>query len=123
MAQEMQRRIISKFKLTKEEKVEMAYKELRKKDKYMHRNKGAYKCIFPTEDEQDMVDYEEVSQHVRDVWNNATLRKRPLPVTDAKNAPTKPKPTNAKEQPKLATTDEPKVAKSKEEIKSIVDRL
>jgi len=36
----MQKRIISKFKLTKEEKIELSKKEITKKDKYMNRNNG-----------------------------------------------------------------------------------
>jgi len=44
-AADMERRIINKGKLTKEEKIELAAAHVRKKDKYMDRNKGRYDCV------------------------------------------------------------------------------
>jgi len=122
MATEMQKRIISKCKVSKEEKQEIIQREIRKKDKYMNRNRGSYKAIYPSGDSQLMEAYETIATWIREDWNNATLRKKPDDPKKKIEPVTKPKP-KPEIKPIPQTSEEPRTAKTKEEIKSIVDRL
>lgn len=51
---ETQRRILGKYKVTKEEKMELAERELKKKDRYTKRNCTGYKQIYPAVDNEEL---------------------------------------------------------------------
>mmetsp|Transcript_8970 Transcript_8970/g.7848 ORF Transcript_8970/g.7848 Transcript_8970/m.7848 type:complete len:133 (+) Transcript_8970:847-1245(+) len=52
-----QKRTTNNFKEAKEEKLRQAAEHVKKKDKYVSRNTGGYKMIYPTENEEISEEY------------------------------------------------------------------
>jgi len=116
----MEKRILGKYKVSKEERQEQYESHIKKKDKYMQRNSGGYSLVYPTEDTYYTKIYDEILNKIRDNWNNITLRKKKLP----KKEDTKKIINKKKELPKTSRDDSNKDEnKPKPELKSIIDRL